>query len=93
MIVRCGQCRTQFEVPSEGRFACPSCDTANEVKSQPGDPGIVTPPPPPEPEAPSPRSTCGECGFRFIVGAVDTAPCPMCGSDVEIGGGVDGSDA
>ena len=30
---------------------------------------------------------CGarECGFRFIVGDVRTAPCPMCGADVAVG--------
>ena len=37
--------------------------------------------------------TCGECGFDFIVGAVDSAPCPMCGLDVEVGGGAEGSQA
>ncbi len=27
MIVRCGRCRTEFEVPGAGRFACPVCGT------------------------------------------------------------------
>lgn len=85
MIVRCGQCRAQFDVPSEGRFACPACGSANEVRRHPGDSGMVTPPAPPEPEAPSPRVGCQECGFSFIVGDVETAPCPMCGAQVEVG--------
>ena len=91
MIVRCGSCQTQFDAPSEGRFACPACGTANEVRSQPGAPGMVAPAPPvapaPEPEVPSPRVICSECDFSFIVGQVDTAPCPMCGSMVEVGSG------
>jgi Zn finger protein HypA/HybF involved in hydrogenase expression len=87
VIVRCGRCQTQFDAPGEGRFACPACGTANEVKSQPGAPGMVTPPPPPEPEVPSPRVACGECGFSFIVGDVEAAPCPMCGLVVQIGSG------
>ena len=86
MIVRCGRCRTQFEAPGEGRYACPACGAANEVRSAPPDPGIVTPPPEqPEAETPSPRAECGECGFRFIVGDVETAPCPMCGAEVQTG--------
>jgi rRNA maturation endonuclease Nob1 len=92
VIVRCGQCRVQFEVPSEGRFACPSCGSANEVRRQSGEPGIVAPPPPPEPEAPSPRVVCEGCGFRFIVGAVETAPCPMCGAVVAVSAAEEGSD-
>ncbi len=92
MIVRCGQCRVQFEVPSEGRFTCPACGAANEVRTQTDDPGmVVPPPPPPEPELPSPRIVCPECGFRFIVGEVDTAPCPMCGAIVTVGGPAEGS--
>jgi hypothetical protein len=86
VIVRCGKCRTEFEAPGEGRFACPACGAANEVRRQP-DPGIVTPPEPaPEPETPSPRATCPACEFQFIVGPVPTAPCPMCGAEVEVGG-------
>ena len=46
MIVRCGRCKTQFDAPGAGRFACPACGTANEVRSQPGEPGMVTPPAP-----------------------------------------------
>jgi DNA-directed RNA polymerase subunit RPC12/RpoP len=85
VIVRCGRCRSQFEAPGEGRFACPVCGAANEVRPTPADPGIVAPPPPPQ-EDPSPRVECGECGFRFIVGEVAQAPCPMCGAVVEIEG-------
>jgi len=95
VIVRCGRCKTEFDAPSEGVYACPSCGTSNEVKRQQSPPGIVTPPPPPslDPEPPSPRVTCPHCGFGFIVGAVDTAPCPMCGSAVEVGAGEEGDDS
>ena len=86
MIVRCGRCRTQFEAPGPGRYACPGCGATNEVRPAAGDPGLLAPPPAPEPEAPTPRVECGECGFRFIVGDVDTAPCPMCGAAVVVDG-------
>ncbi len=65
MIVRCGACRTQFQVPGAGRFACPTCGATNEVRGDgpgamppgpagmaPGGPGLAgvgAPPPPPEP--------------------------------------------
>ena len=91
MIVRCGRCGTQFQVAGEGQFACPACGTLNRVGAEPTDPGIVTPPSPPEPEAPSPRAACGACGFSFIVGEVDAAPCPMCGEQVDVGVGREGS--
>jgi Zn finger protein HypA/HybF involved in hydrogenase expression len=85
VIVRCGRCQTEFQAPGEGRFACPACGAANEVRTRPAEPDLVTPPPPPEPEAPSPRATCGECGFSFIVGPVAVATCPMCGAEVGVG--------
>ena len=93
MIVRCGRCKTEFDAPSEGVFACPSCGTSNEVRRQQPDSGIVAPLPPPDPEPPSPRVICPECGFGFIVGPVDTAPCPMCGSVVEVGAGDEADEA
>jgi Zn finger protein HypA/HybF involved in hydrogenase expression len=88
MIVRCGRCGIQFEAPGEGRFACPSCGTPNDVvlRSQP-DPGIVAPPEPVVEDEPSPRVVCPECEFSFIVGPVERVPCPMCGTTVEISGG------
>jgi DNA-directed RNA polymerase subunit RPC12/RpoP len=85
MIVRCGRCRTQFEVPGPGRFSCPACGSANQVGGAPPEPGIVAPPSPaPEPDRPSPRVSCPECGFEFIVGDIATAPCPMCGAAVAV---------
>jgi LSD1 subclass zinc finger protein len=36
MMVRCGACRTQFEVPGAGRFACPTCGSVNVVRDQAG---------------------------------------------------------
>ena len=41
MRVRCGACRTQFEVAGAGRFACPVCGSVNVVRDAgaPQDPG------------------------------------------------------
>ena len=99
MIVRCGACRTQFDVPGAGRFACPACGSVNQVRSAPGGPAS-TPPgpppmppptrptagsPPPAPDPPSPRMTCPECEFSFIVGAIEVATCPNCEAEVPTG--------
>lgn len=46
MIVRCGACRSQFDVPGEGRFSCPVCGSVNMVRGRPGGPGPVGAPPP-----------------------------------------------
>ena len=100
MMVRCGACRSQFDVPGPGRFACPVCGSVNVVRQAGGQPpppgygfpggmpgGPGTQPPPPEPETPSPRITCPECEFRFIVGDIAIAVCPNCGSEVPTGRG------
>lgn len=91
MIVRCGACRTQFEVPGAGRFACPVCGSVNVVRGQAqpaagGYPSVAgeTHSAPPA-EKPSPRVTCPECGFSFIVGDIAMAVCPNCGSEVKTG--------
>jgi Zn finger protein HypA/HybF involved in hydrogenase expression len=86
MIVRCGRCQVQFDVPGVGRFQCPACGTTNEIR---GGPDTLERPPAPEPvaDAPSPRVECDFCGFSFIVGDVATAPCPMCGEAVVVEGG------
>lgn len=39
MRVRCGACRTQFEVPGAGRFACPVCGSVNVVREANGGSG------------------------------------------------------
>ena len=70
MNVRCGACRTEFEVAGPGRHACPSCGSVNVVREQtaaapstvggyqaaPGvDSGLAPPlPPPPPPSSPPP---------------------------------------
>ena len=108
MNVRCGACRTQFEVPGAGRFACPVCGSVNVVRNgagaQPppgqmggystapgvgpeGGPPPPPPPPPPQPDLPSPKVTCPECEFSFIVGEIAVATCPMCNAEVETGRG------
>jgi DNA-directed RNA polymerase subunit RPC12/RpoP len=86
VIVRCGRCQTQIEVPGPGRYACPACGTLNDIRPRAPEPGLVTPPAPPPEPAPSPRVECPQCGFRFIVGQVESAPCPNCGASVTVGG-------
>ena len=91
MMVRCGACRNQFDVPGPGRFSCPVCGSVNAVRAAPGAPppasngpaGAAPPPRPPDP--PSPRVTCPQCEFTFIVGQVAEAKCPNCGSNVSSG--------
>lgn len=95
MIVRCGSCRTEFDVPGPGRFACPVCGSVNMVRAAGGapPPGAagpagsrpVTPPPPPRNDPPSPKLQCPECSFSFIVGEIEVASCPNCGAEVETG--------
>ena len=99
MMVRCGSCRTQFEVSGAGRFTCPVCGSVNVVRDPSGGtpttvagyptaPGAVagnpTPPPPP-PNIPTPRIECPECAFSFIVGNIAVATCPNCGAEVQTG--------
>jgi predicted RNA-binding Zn-ribbon protein involved in translation (DUF1610 family) len=102
MIVRCGACRTQFEVAGAGRFSCPACGSVNVVRNQasgpasaaaypaapgaPGGPSEVPASPPPD--RPSPRIHCPECAFTFIVGEIAVATCPNCGTEVETGRGL-----
>jgi predicted RNA-binding Zn-ribbon protein involved in translation (DUF1610 family) len=98
MIVRCGACRTQFEVAGAGRFSCPSCGSVNVVRNQtatgpaaaspyPTAPGTPPAPPPPQPDRPSPRISCPDCAFTFIVGDIPIATCPNCGHEVQTGWG------
>ena len=86
MMVRCGSCRNQFDVPGPGRFNCPICGSLNSVRAGAGAPppsnGPTTPPPPRPPDPPSPRITCPACDFSFIVGPVSEAKCPNCGEEV-----------
>jgi LSD1 subclass zinc finger protein len=51
MMVRCGACRNQFDVPGAGRFACPVCGSVNVVREQ-GEQGSQPAPPGPYPTAP-----------------------------------------
>ncbi|HEU4916524.1 MAG TPA: hypothetical protein VFV13_08160 [Acidimicrobiia bacterium] len=99
MMVRCGACRNQFEVPGAGRFACPVCGSVNVVRepagsapptmggypAAPGVAGTSPPPPPPPATAPAPRIECPECSFSFIVGDIAVATCPNCGAQVRTG--------
>ena len=103
MMVRCGACRTQFDVPGAGRFTCPVCGSVNMVREQaappptslggyPAAPGVAPTqqqqsPPPPPANVPSPRVECPECAFTFIVGEIAVATCPNCGAEVKTGRG------
>ena len=42
MMVRCGACRTEFDVPGPGRFSCPNCGSVNMVRGA-ADPPIAPP--------------------------------------------------
>jgi len=99
MIVRCGACRTQFEVAGAGRFSCPACGSVNVVRNQtatgpasagayPTAPGAPATPAAPPPDRPSPRINCPDCAFTFIVGDIAVATCPNCGTEVQTGRGV-----
>ena len=54
----------------------------------PGGPptGPSGPPPTPPPDPPSPRVSCPECSFSFIVGPIQTAICPNCRAEVSLPG-------
>ncbi len=67
MKVRCGACRTEFDVAGAGRYPCPVCDSVNVVRDANGEeqpqtfggyptaPGVGdagAPPPPPPPPPP-----------------------------------------
>lgn len=85
MIVRCGRCGSQFDVPGVGRHVCPVCGTPNDVRAAAGSGELQTPPPPPPAQdRPSPRVICPGCGYKFIVGAVEVVPCPNCGEAVTV---------
>lgn len=49
MKVRCGACRTQFEVAGAGRFACPVCGSVNVVRNGGAGPAPADQAPPPPP--------------------------------------------
>lgn len=86
MRVRCGACRTQFEVPGAGRYACPVCGSVNVVRNgneeqaprqsmggYPTAPGVAPPPgtaPPPPPKEEAP---------------LPKVECPECGFTFVVG--------
>lgn len=61
MKVRCGSCRTEFEVPGAGRFACPVCGSVNVVRAAAGQQ------PPPQPQA-TPQGNMG--GYQSAPGVI-----------------------
>lgn len=42
MRVRCGACRTEFDVAGAGRYACPVCGSVNVVRDATAPPGAQT---------------------------------------------------
>jgi len=76
--------RGAAESPTPG--AAPAAPPPGYGQQPPGyPPPTYTTPPPPAPEAPSPKLTCPDCEFSFIVGQIKVAACPNCGADVETG--------
>ena len=62
MRVRCGACRTQFEVAGAGRFACPVCGSVNVVRNGGSAPAGA---------APAEEATGGQMGgYQAAPGAV-----------------------
>jgi predicted RNA-binding Zn-ribbon protein involved in translation (DUF1610 family) len=95
--VRCGACRTEFDVSTEGRHPCPTCGAVNQVSGMPppqnagavppgAGPLSAAPPaaPPAAAAAPLPRVTCAACSFEFVVGDIDVATCPNCSAEVTV---------
>ena len=100
MMVRCGACRSSFDVPGPGKHRCPACGATNQVAGA-APAGAAPPGPGPQPTnsplggapqsaAPPPidisKIRCGECNFEFIVGEVEVAACPNCRAEVPVGG-------
>ena len=86
MRVRCGACRTQFEVAGGGRYACPVCGSVNVVRNGAGAP------------APEPTGQSQMGGYPAAPGVVpgaappppEPAPmpkieCPECGFSFIVG--------
>lgn len=66
MKVRCGSCRTEFEVPGAGRFACPVCGSVNVVRTAAGQP-------PPQQQPPQQQNLGG---YRTAPGVVPGGGAP-----------------
>ncbi|MFQ5516270.1 MAG: hypothetical protein ACE5E8_01735 [Acidimicrobiia bacterium] len=89
MRVNCGRCHTEFVVQGPGEYACPACGTTNRVGATPaageglytGSAASSAPR-----DAVSPRMRCNQCEFEFIVGEIEVAVCPNCGSEVAVNG-------
>jgi Zn finger protein HypA/HybF involved in hydrogenase expression len=70
MRVRCGACRTQFEVSGAGRFACPVCGSVNVVRNGGGASGGPAAEPPPQAQS-------GMGGYQAAPGVVPGGPPPQ----------------
>lgn len=85
MMVRCGACRSQFDAPGPGRYACPACGSVNMIREQAGGapppsagpggyptaPGVAPMPPAPPPPPP-----------ERVVPKIE---CPECGFSFHVG--------
>lgn len=69
MRVRCGACRTQFEVAGAGRFACPVCGSVNVVRNGAAGAGAAATGGEEQPAAPM-------GGYQTAPGAVPGGPPP-----------------
>jgi DNA-directed RNA polymerase subunit RPC12/RpoP len=70
MRVRCGACRTQFEVSGPGRFACPVCGSVNVVRN-----GAAGSAPPPADQGAEPQSP-GMGGYPTAPGVAPPGGAP-----------------
>lgn len=100
MIVRCGRCRSELQVPGPGEFVCPACGTRNAVRDPggggapagAGDLGGLTIPggmppasgPPPGPDPSVRWAECPSCSYRFAMGEVERVRCPNCEAEAEV---------
>jgi predicted RNA-binding Zn-ribbon protein involved in translation (DUF1610 family) len=85
MMVRCGACRNQFDVPGAGRYACPVCGSVNVVRDAAGGP-----PPQGNPyqTAPDQVSVPGQAPGQPFVPSAPPPPkieCPECAFTFYVG--------
>jgi DNA-directed RNA polymerase subunit RPC12/RpoP len=97
MLVRCGRCQAELEVPGAGEFVCPACGTRNAVRG-------ASPAPSPfdlpdiggrgaadaalqETAAGVTWVVCPRCSYRFAVGEVAQVDCPTCSASLGVAEG------